>query len=99
MSVGYPGSAGQSEAREVESLRLDQDVGSMEAAELLEQFVVDLKSVETDKLGTEVKLRKKKYLECTFETFRFMVQVVGNRSPKTRLWSLSWNSFCRPGWP
>lgn len=68
LSVGYPDSAGRSEAREVYSLRLDQDVDFKEAAELLEQFVVDLKSVETDRLGTEVKLRSlgKKKLSWTY---------------------------------
>ena len=49
------------------SMRLDQDIESKETAglapELLEQSVVGLKSVGTDRLGTDVTLKS---LEKTF---------------------------------
>lgn len=46
--------------------------------ELLELSVVDLKSLGTDRLGTEVKLRQLEnvFLGCTFKTVRFLVLVV-----------------------
>ena len=46
-----------------------------------------MKSVGTDRIGTEVKLRsleKELSLRCSFDTARFTVLAAGKRSPKTR---------------
>lgn len=64
------------------------------ALELLEKSVVYLKSVRTYKLRTEVKLRSLELffffnLRCTFETYRFMILVLGKRSLKTRKGEMS----------
>lgn len=80
-----------SEAGEVQSVRLDQLVDSKETVRAGTGAVdADLKSAGTDGQHTRAKLRISVeiffYLQCTFESVRFMCLIVGKRSSKTREW-------------